>query len=119
MKKQLEKKVETIDAKEINQIEIGKPEGAEESIYVRVGKFGPFLQYGEKRASVPEDLAPDELKIEKALEIINQTAQAEEPLGICPETGKPVFVKVGRFGPYVQRGTSEDEEKPQYSSLLK
>ncbi|MCL2306139.1 MAG: type I DNA topoisomerase [Planctomycetaceae bacterium] len=119
LKKQLEKKAETIDAKEINQIELGRPEGSQEPIYVRVGKFGPFLQYGEQRASVPEDLPPDELKIEKAMEILNQTTQAEEPLGYCPNTEKPVFLKVGRFGPYIQRGTSEDEEKPQFASLLK
>ncbi len=48
-----------------------------------------------------------------------QAAQADEPLGHCPETGKPVFLKVGRFGPYVQRGTPEDEEKPKNASLLK
>jgi DNA topoisomerase-1 len=50
---------------------------------------------------------------------LDQAAQAEEPLGICPDTKKPVFLKVGRFGPYVQRGTPEDEEKPQNASLLK
>ena len=119
LKKQLEKKAETIDAKEINQIEIGRPDGAVESIYVRVGKFGPFLQYGEQRASVPEDLPPDELKMDKAIELLNQTTQAEQPLGYCPDTEKPVFLKVGRFGPYIQRGTSEGEEKPQFASLLK
>src|SRR6185437_15355328 len=43
----------------------------------------------------------------------------DEPLGICPETGKPVFLKLGRFGPYVQRGTPDDEEKPKNASLLK
>ena len=119
LKKQLENKVDTIDARDVSQIEIGKPEGAEESVYVRVGKFGPFLQYGEQRASIPEDLPPDELTVEKTLEILNQTSQADEPLGTCPDTGKSVYVKVGRFGPYVQRGSSDDEEKPQYASLLK
>ncbi len=54
-----------------------------------------------------------------ALELLAQAAQADEPLGHCPETGKPVFLKVGRFGPYVQRGTPEDEEKPKNASLLK
>ncbi len=123
LKKQLENKVDTIDARDINQIEIGKPPQADgtegEPVYLRVGKFGPFLQQGEKRASVPEDLPPDELTVEKALALLSQTSQAEEPLGICPDTHKPVYGKVGRFGPYVQRGTSEDEEKPQYASLLK
>ena len=119
LKKQLENKADTIDARDVSQIEIGKPEGVEESIYVRVGKFGPFLQYGEQRASIPEDLPPDELTVGKSLEILNQTSQADEPLGICSDTGKAVYVKVGRFGPYVQRGNSDDAEKPQYASLLK
>ena len=40
-------------------------------------------------------------------------------MGVCPETGKPVYLKVGRFGPYVQRGNADDEEKPQNASLVK
>jgi DNA topoisomerase-1 len=55
----------------------------------------------------------------KALEMLEQAGQGEEPIGMCPETGKPVYLKTGRFGPYVQRGTPEDEEKPQNASLLK
>ena len=37
--------------------------------------------------------------------MLDKAGQGEEPLGICPDTDKPVFLKVGRFGPYVQRGT--------------
>ena len=51
--------------------------------------------------------------------MLDKAGQGDEPLGICPDTHKPVFVKVGRFGPYVQRGTAEDDEKPQNASLLK
>jgi DNA topoisomerase-1 len=51
--------------------------------------------------------------------MLDQAAQGDEPLGLCPDTHKPVFVKVGRFGPYVQRGTPEDEEKPKSVSLLR
>ena len=51
--------------------------------------------------------------------MLDKAGQGEEPLGICPDTHKPVFVKMGRFGPYVQRGTAEDDEKPQNASLLK
>ena len=40
-------------------------------------------------------------------------------MGVCPQTGKPVYLKVGRFGPYVQRGNTDDEEKPQNASLVK
>jgi DNA topoisomerase-1 len=51
--------------------------------------------------------------------MLDKVGQAEQPLGTCPETGRPVFVKIGRFGPYVQRGTADDEEKPQNASLLR
>ncbi|HEY2893930.1 MAG TPA: type I DNA topoisomerase [Pirellulales bacterium] len=118
LKKLLENKSEEIDARDIGRILIGQPEG-QEPIFVRVGRYGPFLEQGERRGSLPEETPPDELSIERALEILAQAAQSEEPLGHCPETGKPVYLKVGRFGPYVQRGNPEDEEKPKNSSLLK
>ena len=41
----------------------------------------------------------------------------ERELGVDPATGKPVFVKIGRFGPVVQIGTAEDEDKPRFSQL--
>ncbi len=59
------------------------------------------------------------MTIERALELLSHAEQAEEPLGVCPDTNKPVYLKVGRFGPYVQRGSSEDEEKPKNASLMK
>jgi DNA topoisomerase-1 len=118
LKKLLENKSEEIDARHIGRILIGQPEG-QEPIFVRVGRYGPFLEQGERRGSLPEETPPDELSLERALEILAQAAQSEEPLGHCPETGKPVYLKVGRFGPYVQRGNPEDEEKPKNSSLLK
>jgi DNA topoisomerase-1 len=86
---------------------------------VRVGRYGPFLEHNERRASLRDELAPDELTVEAALAMLEQAVQSEKPLGVCPETHKPVFVRVGRFGPYVQRGTPEDEEKPKNASLLK
>ena len=111
-------KAEEIDARDIGRIRIGQPEGGE-PIYVRVGRYGPFLQQGDRRASLPDDVVPDELTVQRASEMLAQAEQAEQPLGYCPETAKPVFVKIGRFGPYVQRGTAEDEEKPKNASLLK
>jgi DNA topoisomerase-1 len=64
-------------------------------------------------------MAPDELTLVAALALLDQAAQGDEPLGHCPQTGKPVYLKTGRFGPYVQRGNADDEEKPQNASLLK
>jgi len=118
LKKLLANKVDEVDARDIGRILIGQPEG-EEPIFVRVGRYGPFIEQGERRGSLREEMAPDELSVEAAREILSQAALAEEPLGHDPETGKPIFLKVGRFGPYIQRGTPEDEEKPKNASLLK
>jgi DNA topoisomerase-1 len=122
LKQQLQDKAGEINARDVCRIFIGKPEGRgakAAEIYVRVGRYGPFLEQDNRRASLPDKLPPDELTIETALQLLDKSEQTEQPLGICPETHKPVFVKVGRFGPYVQRGTAEDGEKPQNISLLK
>lgn len=122
LKQQLQNKVDEIDARNVSSLLVGKPDEPGErgeEIYVRVGRYGPFLQQGDRRATLPEGMPPDELHLPKALELLDKAAAGDEPLGICPETEKPVFVKIGRFGPYVQRGTPEDDEKPQNASLLK
>jgi DNA topoisomerase-1 len=127
LKEQLKHKVDEIDARDVSRISLGAPNTdvpsangeAGGEIFVRVGRYGPFLEQGERRASIPDGFPPDELTIPKALEMLEQASQGDEPLGICPDTHKPVYLKVGRFGPYVQRGTPEDEEKPQNASLLK
>jgi DNA topoisomerase-1 len=118
LKPHLEDKVDQIDARAVSRIRLWKPEGGEE-IVVRVGRYGPFLEQDGRRAAIPEGMAPDELTLEKCLELLSQAQQAEEPLGHDPQTGKPIFIKVGRFGPYVQRGLADDEEKPKNASLLK
>jgi DNA topoisomerase-1 len=51
--------------------------------------------------------------------LLDKAAQGDEPLGTCPETNRPVFLKEGRFGPYVQLGAIEEGEKPKNASLLK
>jgi len=119
LKQELANKVDQIDARDISRIRIGRPEGSSDDIFVRVGRYGPFLEHGERKASLPDETPPDEMTLEKALEMLAQAAQSDQPLGYCPETNKPVYMKVGRFGPYVQRGTPDDEEKPKNASLLK
>ena len=122
LKQQLKNKIDEIDARDVSRVFIGKPDapGEEgEPIYVRVGRYGPFLEQGERRAALREDMQPDEVNVASALDMLDKAAVGDEPLGICPDTHKPVFLKVGRFGPYVQRGTPEDDEKPQNASLLK
>ena len=122
LKQLLKDKVTEIDARSVCRISLGKPEGKNKragEIFVRVGRYGPFLEQGDRRASLPDKLPPDELTLAAAVEMLDKAQQSDEPLGICPDTHKPVFVKVGRFGPYVQRGIGGDgEEKPQNASLL-
>ncbi|HEY1065971.1 MAG TPA: DNA topoisomerase, partial [Pirellulales bacterium] len=118
LKPQIELQREGIDPRVVSGITIGTPEGGEE-IQVRIGKFGPYLKQGERSASVPPDLAPDELDVTKALAILYAAKQGDEPLGYDPESGKPIYMKAGRFGPYVQMGDTGGDEKPKNSSLLK
>ncbi|MCI0493179.1 MAG: DNA topoisomerase, partial [Planctomycetes bacterium] len=118
LKPQLENKSAEIDARDISRIWIGTPEGGE-PVYVRVGRYSPFIEQGDRTASLPEETPPDEVVLQVALKLLDQAKLGEEPLGTCPETDRPVYLKVGRFGPYVQRGTPDDDEKPQNASLLK
>ncbi len=80
-------------------------------VFVRVGKYGPYIEQGERKASIPDGLPPDEMDLAKAMELLESSEVKEEPIGTHPETGKPIYVKVGRFGPYIQLGENDDEEK--------
>jgi DNA topoisomerase-1 len=106
-----------IDAREINSIPIGvDAEGRQ--VVARVGRYGPYLQRGEDRASIPEDLAPDELTIDRAEALLDAPSN-DRVLGTDPETGLEVEVRAGRYGPYVQLGPSTDGGKPRTASLFK
>lgn len=119
LKPQLDSKVQEIDPREMSRFTLGKPpEGShQQDVIVRVGKYGPFLEQGDRKASIPEDLPPDELTLSKALEMLDHAAVGDEPIGHDPASGKAVYLKSGRFGPYVQLGENDDEEK-KYASLL-
>jgi DNA topoisomerase-1 len=107
-----------IDAREINSITIGADD-AGEPIVVRVGRYGPYLQRSEDRASIPEDLPPDELTVARAEELL-AAPSGDRSLGTDPATGSEVFVRSGRFGPYVQLGAAvEGGERPRTASLFR
>jgi DNA topoisomerase-1 len=106
-----------IDAREVNSIPLGTGADGNE-IVVRVGRYGPYLQSGDDRAAIPDDLAPDELTIERAEELIAAPG-TDRTLGADPDSGLPVQVRSGRFGPYVQLGEAADaKEKPRTASLF-
>ncbi|MBA4020353.1 MAG: type I DNA topoisomerase [Pirellula sp.] len=118
LKQKVSGKAEEIDAREACRTELGTPPGSEIPIFVRVGRYGPFLEHGDRRASIPDGFPPDELTIDAAVNLLTQAAVADEPLGSSPETGQPIYLKIGRFGPYIQLGAADDEEKKN-ASLLK
>ncbi|HVV59625.1 MAG TPA: topoisomerase C-terminal repeat-containing protein, partial [Gaiellaceae bacterium] len=112
LKDLVEGRLGDIDAREINTVELPRTD-----IVVRVGRYGPYLERGDQRQSLPPDLAPDELTPERAEELLAQGKQEQE-LGVDPQTGRTIAVRAGRFGPYVTE-LVEGDEKPRTASLLK
>jgi DNA topoisomerase-1 len=105
-------------------IELGIDPESNLAIRVRIGRYGPFLQMGSQadngpRASLPEDLAPADLTLEKAIALLKAKAQGPKSLGVDPASGLHVYIMHGRFGAYVQLGeTPEDRDiKPRRASL--
>ncbi len=115
LKKLVEQRLEEIDAREINSIVIGEAADGV-PLVVRVGRFGPYVQHGEERASVPDDLPPDELTVDRAQELLSAPSGDRE-LGVDPASGLPVVAKSGRYGPYVAT-VPADGGKPRTSSLF-
>ncbi len=106
-----------LDFAAINSLPIGvAPDG--ENVIVRSGRYGPYLQHGEDRVSIPEATEPDSLTVERALELLAAPSNDRE-LGVDPESGLPILLKAGRYGPYVQLGELVDpKDKPKTASLF-
>jgi DNA topoisomerase I len=104
-----------IDAREISSFPLG------DDVVVRVGRYGPYVEDAEdSRGSVPADLPPDELTLERARELLANGNGGRE-LGVNPTTGRTVMAKAGRFGAYVTEVLPEDAaagEKAPTASLL-
>jgi DNA topoisomerase-1 len=119
-----------IDARAISTIDIG------DGIVVRVGRYGPYVEEvapagvdpltGEvteayagdaasdapatpRRATINDDIAPDEMTPEKARELLATAADDGRVLGQEPETGRDIIAKSGRYGPYVTEVLPSDD----------
>ncbi len=120
LKEKVDNRLGEIDARAVNSIPIGVDANGQ-MVVARVGRYGPYVQRGDdERASIPDDIAPDELTIERAIEYI-EAPSGDRELGDDPVSGMAVFVKNGRFGPYVQLGEIDDDPdgKPKRASVFK
>ena len=105
-------------------LDLGTDAETGEPVRVRVGRFGPFVQVGEggpgRTASLPEDVAPADLSVERAMELVRAKAEGPRALGVDSASGQQVYVMNGRYGAYVQLGETPEgkkAEKPKRSSL--
>jgi DNA topoisomerase-1 len=106
-----------LDLPSIYTIPIGR-DGGDADVVVRVGRYGATLQRGEERRPLPPEIEPDALTLERALELLAE-GTGDRDLGTDPETGLTVVARQGRFGPYVQLGTTEEVDgRPRTASLF-
>ena len=81
-------------------------------------KFDEIAEGTEHWTDMMKDFYKDfEPEVEKILNARSEHKAGEREIGIDPKSGKPVFVKIGRFGPVVQIGSADDAEKPQFAQL--
>ena len=100
----------------VNTIPLGMSDEGK-PVVARAGRYGPYVQMGDsdeaddnQTASIPDDLPPDELTLDKAIEYLAIPKEGRI-IGMHPEHGLEIYAKAGRFGPYVQVGTHEDWEE--------
>ena len=123
LKEKLSVSAEHIDARAISTFDIGELEG--ELVVARVGRFGPYIQVGEteRRAYIDDEIILDELNPSVAEHLISEAERSNRELGEHSETGETIFLKSGRYGPYVQLGEIDSEakgrkkQKPKMASL--
>ncbi|MBN3940856.1 type I DNA topoisomerase [Nostoc sp. NMS9] len=122
-----DKGLETLVKEQESQIDATKARTVElENLdaKVRIGKYGPYIEVengeGVITASIPKDLTPADLDPKQVEVLLRQKITGPDQVGRHPETGEPIYVKIGAYGPYVQLGDKTDENpKPKQASLLK
>jgi DNA topoisomerase-1 len=91
---------------------------------IRIGRYGPYVEIGtgeeSVKASIPADVSPADLDSEQIERIIKQKVEGPDKVGLHPDTGEPIFLRIGPYGPYVQLGEpTDDNPNPKRASLHK
>lgn len=122
LKYKVDQREDKIDPREARHLEL--PLQDLNGIQVFVGRFGPYIKAEENgdelTTSIPASWKPSDLTAKKLKELLKAEAEGPKSIGNHPESGEPVYVLNGRYGPYVQVGeVTEENKKPPRASLLK
>jgi DNA topoisomerase I len=115
--KERESQIDPIEARTVNLENL--------TAKVRIGKYGAYLEVDQDgeivKANIPKGLTPSDLDPEQVEVLLRQKIEGPDKLGLHPDTGEPIFVLLGTYGPYVQLGEIQEgsKEKPKRSSLPK
>jgi len=117
---QVKERESQIDPTEARTVDLADLEEAK----VRIGRYGPYIEaqngQGPVKASIPKDVTPADLDPEQVEFLLRQKTEGPDKLGLHPETGEPIYLLLGAYGPYVQLGDATDENpKPKRASLPK
>jgi len=104
---------------------LGVDEKSGKNVYVKIAKYGPVIQIGEKNAeekpkfaSLDAKYSIEDISLEEALKIFYSDRNGKL-LGKDPETGRSIYTRIAKYGPIIQVGTYDDKEKPKFANLLK
>ncbi|MDZ7772812.1 MAG: type I DNA topoisomerase [Balneolaceae bacterium] len=122
LKRKVDQREDKIDPRDAKHLDL--PLEGLDGMKVFVGRYGPYVRAersGEElTTSIPDSWKPGDISVEKLRELLDAEEQGPQSLGEHPESGEPVYVLTGRYGPYVQVGEATDEKpKPPRASLLK
>ncbi len=123
LKETVDKKEKDIKPEESRSIIL--PQMEKSHIEIKIGRFGPYIISGESNgeevhASIPEEIAPADLKVDDIEELIESSKKGPIPMGEHPKTKEKIYCLVGRYGAYLQLGEkTEKNPKPVRGSLPK
>ncbi|NET36718.1 MAG: type I DNA topoisomerase [Cyanothece sp. SIO1E1] len=119
LESQVKQREDQIDPGEARVVELNDLD-----VKVRIGRYGPYLEAEEGgemvKASIPKDITPADLDIGQVETLLKQKTEGPDKVGLHPETGEPIYMLIGQYGPYVQLGeATEENPKPKRASLPK
>jgi DNA topoisomerase-1 len=90
---------------------------------VRISRYGAYLEVENDgnlvKVDIPKGIAPADLREDQIAVLLRQRTEGPDKVGMHPETGEPIYVLIGPYGPYVQLGDKSETHKPKQASLPK